>query len=293
MEEYYVEHVNAQMKEHGMEFFLMNPPPGTLSTPAHIHESIEILGIRSGQFQIRINETEYHVQKGDILLFRSNTIHNTYTKEAENPSYYVLKVKPSLLSELAAEENATGYLLRFVLPNKESKSFWSAEDPTGREIRNAFEALVQELASDSLCHDISLKLCAGQVLLCMLRDLLRDEARRGISLHSNHTAATQIYKTIRYINENYSNDIDAAACGKLVHMSYSYFSRSFKHVTGYSFKSYLNQVRINQAERLLATTDRTVTQIASDCGYNNTAYFISVYKTLKGKTPLAERKSLN
>ena len=292
MEKYYVEHITAEMKAQGMEFFLQKSQHGILHTPAHIHEAIEILAVHSGQIQVYINETEYCAKKGDILLLRSNAIHKIYSERIEESAYYVLKVNPSLFLELASEQNATGYILRFVLQDKESKSYWAAEDPDGQELRNVFENLFQELASDNLCRDMALKLCAGQVLLCMLRDILREEIRRGIPQHANNTAATQIYKAIRYINENYGNDINAETCGEFVHMSYSYFSRGFKNVTGISFKSYLNQVRINHAEKLLTTTGRSVTQIALDCGYNNVAYFINVYKQIKGKTPLAERKLL-
>ena len=53
-----------------------------------------------------------------------------------------------------------------------------------------------------------------------------------------------------------------------------------------SFKEYLNLTRVNHAERLLMTTQKSVTEISSLCGYNNVSYFISVYRRLKGRTPL-------
>lgn len=290
MEAYYVEKVNTRMKETGMEFFLQILTPGAVGTNSHIHESIEILWFRSGRFRVSINETEYHVKKDDILLFRSNAIHKVYAEKEEEETYYVLKVKPSFFLELASEQNAIGYLLRFVLPDKDGKTCWYAEDERGAAVREALKLLLREYEEDSLCKDISLKLCAGQVLLCLLRDMMRDEKERGVQGPTNDNAAAQIYSVIRFINENYGSDIDAGQCGEMVHMSYSYFSHCFKNVTGRSFKSYLNEVRINHAEKLLATTDLSVTQVAAECGYNSVSYFISVYKSLKGKTPLLERK---
>jgi len=68
-------------------------------------------------------------------------------------------------------------------------------------------------------------------------------------------------------------------------MSYSYFSRSFRRVTGLSFKKYLNQTRINRAEQMLLTGNGSVSEIAMECGYNSISYFISVYKSIKGTTP--------
>ena len=238
MEEYYVEKVNTRMKENGMEFFLQVLKPGSIGTNAHIHESIEILWFQKGRFRVNINEAEYHVKTGDVLLFRSNAIHKVFAKMEDEETYYVLKVKPSLFLELSSEQNAIGYMLRFVLPDKNQKVCWYAEEAEGREVREALEKLAREFETDSLCKDISLKLCAGQVLLCLLKDMIRDEMRRGVQGPSNDNVAAQIYTVIRYINENYAGDIDARGCGEMVHMSYSYFSRSFKNArtASYTFK---------------------------------------------------------
>lgn len=279
------------MKENGMEFFVQNFTPDSPGVRAHIHDSIEILLIQQGCFHVYLNEAECHVKKGDVLLFRSNTIHSLFLEGKERGAYYVLKVKPSFFMELASEQNAIGYVLRFVLADKEGKFCWSQGEITGSQTQSAVEELIREYQTEGLCKDISMKLCAGRLLLCLLRDMMLDEEKRGVLGPSNDHAAAQIYKVIRYINENYSSEIDARECGMFVNMSYSYFSRCFKNVTGKSFKSYLNEVRINRAEKLLATTDLSVTQIALECGYNNVSYFISVYKTLKGKTPLVERKA--
>ena len=79
-------------------------------------------------------------------------------------------------------------------------------------------------------------------------------------------------------------------CSRVACMSYSYFSRSFRAITGKNFKEYLNQIRVAHAEKALLTTDRSVTEVANHCGYDNVSYFISVYKHLKGETPHATAK---
>ena len=76
-------------------------------------------------------------------------------------------------------------------------------------------------------------------------------------------------------------------------MSYSYFSRTFKAVTGMTFKSYLNRVRTNKAEQLLLLENRTISEVASACGYNSISYFIKVYRSIKGVSPYKHIKVLN
>ena len=150
--------------------------------------------------------------------------------------------------------------------------------------------LIIESVDEGLCKDMSLKLCACQVMLGLLRDIIKYEEKNRINISANDSAAAQIYKAIRNIHKNYTEEIDAGKYAKMVGMSYSYFSRCFKRITGRSFKEYVNEVRINHAEQLLLTTEQSVTQISLECGYNNASYFITVYKRLKGGTPYANKK---
>ena len=91
--------------------------------------------------------------------------------------------------------------------------------------------------------------------------------------------------------KNYNNDISALDCAKAVNISYSYFSRTFQKITGKQFRRYLNEIRINHAEKLMMLTNRSITEIAMECGFNDVSYFISQYKSLRGVTPNKFRKS--
>ena len=48
---------------------------------------------------------------------------------------------------------------------------------------------------------------------------------------------------------------------------------------------YIIRRRIGEAQNLLIGTDRSITEIAFSCGYNNSNYFQSVFKRLVGMTP--------
>ena len=96
-----------------------------------------------------------------------------------------------------------------------------------------------------------------------------------------------------YVRNHYAEDMDERELAKSLGMSYSYFSRSFRRVTGMTFKQYLNRTRVNQAEKMLCRGSASVSEVATRCGYNSISYFISVYKSITGKTPYQSLQQTN
>ena len=79
----------------------------------------------------------------------------------------------------------------------------------------------------------------------------------------------------------------------MLHISYGYFAKLFKAVVGKTFKEYLCDVRMSHAHNMLVSSNNSVTEIASTCGYDNLSYFVAEYKKTFGKTPKAVQKEAN
>jgi len=73
-------------------------------------------------------------------------------------------------------------------------------------------------------------------------------------------------------------------------MSESRFSRYFRRATGNTFTDFVNRVRINRACHLLMETDRLVTHICYEVGFNNVANFNRRFLEIKGMTPSEFRR---
>ena len=101
----------------------------------------------------------------------------------------------------------------------------------------------------------------------------------------------RLKQIIEYIRKNYSTQLTIAAMADEFHMSEKYFSRYFRNATGQNFTAYLNTIRIKQACTLLRETDRTVLEIAFECGYENVSYFNRVFRSQMGISPLQYRNT--
>ncbi len=79
---------------------------------------------------------------------------------------------------------------------------------------------------------------------------------------------------------------DAATCAGI---SIAHFSHVFHKETGVPFTSYVQSRRIEEAKRLLAETDKTITEICFECGFNSLTHFNRVFRRGEGCSPMQYR----
>jgi AraC-like DNA-binding protein len=104
------------------------------------------------------------------------------------------------------------------------------------------------------------------------------------------TTLAQISGIVDYITENCSQAFSMAELSKRVNMSESQFSRYFRRATGNTFTDFVNRLRIARACQLLMDTDRYITNVCYDSGFNNVANFNRRFLEIKGMTPKEFRR---
>lgn len=102
----------------------------------------------------------------------------------------------------------------------------------------------------------------------------------------------KIKQAIEYIKENYDKDLNMAVVSNHISMNYSLFSYVFKQYAGNNFVNYLKEIRIEEAKRLLETTDLKVIDISSKVGYENEKHFMKTFKAACGVSPTEYRKNM-
>lgn len=99
-------------------------------------------------------------------------------------------------------------------------------------------------------------------------------------------ADLQVYqKAIEFIDKNYKKQISLEDVAKHVHISPSHFSRGFKEFTGINFIDYVTKKRIEEAKKLLLTTNLNIGEVGLMVGYDDPNYFGRVFKNMVGMPP--------
>lgn len=125
------------------------------------------------------------------------------------------------------------------------------------------------------------------------------EYNTGIPKKENQTKVKKLINrdniilrpALEYIEKNYARNITLDSMASRCNISSSYFSKLFNRVVEDNFANYINKIRINKAKEYLAKTDVPITNIALDLGFEDSGYFIKVFKKMEGVTPSVYRSN--
>ena len=112
----------------------------------------------------------------------------------------------------------------------------------------------------------------------------------NLSLNLQDQHMTAISRAVGFILNNLKEEIGIENLLKVTHMSKPTFSRHFKNHTGRSLTTFLNEVRIVNAKRLLAETNEPITDIAFSSGFRNLSHFNVQFRRSSGESPSEFRK---
>ncbi|KAB8042749.1 AraC family transcriptional regulator [Janthinobacterium aquaticum] len=124
-------------------------------------------------------------------------------------------------------------------------------------------------------------------LLGELAQTSRFQLLSTVPMQSNDddVSLARVSSAINFIVHNYSSQFTLTQLANQVDMSERTFSRFFRSATGNSFTDFVNRLRINKACQLLMETERYVSNICYESGFNNVANFNRRFLELKGMTP--------
>jgi AraC-like DNA-binding protein len=87
----------------------------------------------------------------------------------------------------------------------------------------------------------------------------------------------------------FARPLDVPALARVAHVSPAHFSRQFRSTFGETPHRYLQRRRVERAMELLRETDRPVSEICFDVGFNSLGTFSRTFRAIVGESPTAYR----
>ena len=244
----------------------------------HDHSAVEVLLTMEGMVTYTVQDTVYQVRKGEVLIIPPDMPHSL-TMDEGSSRYLFLFESDAIMTMRDVKSMAMYFNKPFHLRDG-SEAHVRIRELLLRA-RDAYDK--QDLMWNTACYSSILRIYAilGQRYLSGIVQRADDRLRNMDS--------EVITAVMTYINNHYREELSLEAVAQFAGFSRYYFSRSFKRQTGYSFKDYLCQKRLQVAMDLLIRSNRSMRDVAIDSRFGSVATFNRVFREKKGCTPTQYR----
>lgn len=252
--------------------------------PFHYHPYFEINYIVKGSGKRIVGQKITEFSGNDITLIAPNLPHqfkNPENKKKQKIHSIILQFRPSLFGEDLMSKSEFASLVSLFQKARRGVAF-------GRNTIKKVDLKFRKL--------LNLKGFRGLMLfLEILNDLaetndyeyLSDITWEEIAPGKGRELTERIF---HYILNYYTDDLSLEKVAEVAGISKSAFSHYFKKRTGKTFSSFINELRVSHASRLLRETEKNVAEVCFDSGFNNLAYFNRVFKNIQVVSPRDYRK---
>jgi len=254
----------------------------------HFHSEYQLFVVLEGKGTRFIGDNISHFQEGDVVFIAPNMPHLWRNDDVFFNKNSQLRVQGIVIY-------FPKYLFGDCLLNKEemlgikqlferSKRGVEFYGQTGNRIANMMKDL------------LFLSGVEGIIQLLSILNVLSESAEYhyisslGYTNTSKEGDKDRMNEVYTYIMQNYRKNIPLEEVAEIANMSPTSFSRFFKVKTNKSFSSFITELRIGYACKLLLEDNNTITQICYESGYNTLSNFNKQFKEITHKTPYEYKK---
>lgn len=256
----------------------------------HKHDFFEFVYVEKGFIVHNHNGRTHILTAGDVLCIIPGQIHS-YTMAYEATIFNILFSKEELGSFLN-EVSSIGVL-------KDIFSYCTDILPTVKlniHQRHELDTLMTEM-QDEQAVGLSgwksmMRVYIVKFLIFFARAYAMAENEKAINTADGSVYYGYILKTLKFIEENFKEDITSAEIAANVGISSDYITKQFKKELEITPLEYLRKYRIAKAIELIKTTDMSISDISVACGFNDLSLFSRVFKQTFGLTPRDFKKEI-
>jgi AraC-like DNA-binding protein len=250
----------------------------------HFHKELELIYFVKSQGTRYVGNSIGNFSKGEIYLIGSNLPHLFKNDKAYYQSnsasgavdLIIVQFEHNFMGEQFATLTESEKLLRlFKMANRGIKFSDEASGLVGKKLKKLIDGKGLSKLIDLLAILDTLSLGKDFEFLC----------QEGVNNTFKRNEKERMAKLISYLTENFEKKIELDEVASIAHMTPNAFCRYFKRRTQKSFTQYLNEIRIDNACKLLIEGKLPISTICYLSGYNTLTNFNRQFKSIMKVTP--------
>lgn len=249
----------------------------------HWHTEFEFVYVETGTVYFGISDKQFALSEGQGVFINSKILHRYFSQgNAIVPNFvlmpYFIAAQDSLIYQ------------KYVLPIMASPmdyQIFSSDIPWQAQVLSLMREMMaaQEKASD-------VELVSSYLIQKIWHILYQNTDVEHMGKKENYSASSQarLQLMMQYIHQKFAYNISLSDIADQAKVSKSTALNLFQRYLGISPVTYLINYRLQEAAKLLASTEKKVTVISKDTGFDNVDYFCKAFKKYYKLTPTEYRK---
>lgn len=268
----------------------------------HRHEYFEMLFVAGGSLINRRERDETLLKTGDLLIMKPYVSHLLKVPDQKKrPTVFYCSFLPQMvdsgihsLEELKGSSSSNRYFFEpfwGLLDDDVSAIVFSVPPLKRAALKRIFGQLREHSALSGmagLAHTrndfLGLLLFLSDEFTSGETQVLQQAPGRSVALQASRYHKG-IEKAFNHIHDHFSEPLSLEEMAAMSGISVSYFCTLFKHITGTTFLTYVNGLRIEQACIFLRDTSESAADIGYKVGFNDYSHFHRQFKKATGKSP--------
>ena len=266
-------------------FLFLSGEPGVM--PAlHRHREVEVNLVVSGELTYLFGGSRVVVPAGQVAVFWAMIPHQV-VRCAEGTRFYCVHLPLARFLQWQVPRELTSRLLHGEMVREMDGSRVGSD----RALFEQWRMDLEELSPDAN-YVVLLELEARLRRLAWSVGKIPAAARTGDpGVASGDRSLDKLERMAVFITEHYQDQITTADIAAAAGLHPKYATALFQERCGMTLREYLAQQRLSQAQRLLATTDGKVVDVAFASGFGSVSQFYEVFTRCCGQSPKTFRAS--
>lgn len=251
--------------------------------PIHWHDLLEINLVLSGEMDVVRNNRTFRVREGELMVLNRDDVHSI-ASGSEDLLYVQMHFNMQEFNQYIPD---IWTVLVYCSPED--------NDAVQRNLKAEIKSHISNIVR--LMNEQSNNIDAEKAVIYYCIDILSSfKMAFGAFADSkacgrNEEQENRLWKIIDYIYDHHNQKLTLSEVARQVYVSDDYLSKILKRYTGRGFEDFVGSVRTEMSIRLLLNTDKSITDIAYECGFSAPKYYNAAFEKNYGCRPVVYRRA--
>ena len=249
----------------------------------HWHDELQFCLVTKDSIRVSVEGDSFTLHKGEGLFINSQRLHSIANAPGADATYICLDFHPRLIYGFDGSAVQSKFLEPVIRNEGLPYLRLSPAEPWGSGIIDLLLKTYRSYSSEAP-DELQIAIWLASAWHIVASHLERADTGTQTAIRP------QIRAAMKYVTTHLSETISLENVADHIGFAKSTCCREFKRQLGCTLTEYVLNARLQEASRLLLTSDASVAMVAASCGFSSSSYFITKFRERIGTSPAAYRK---